>query len=140
MKTIDTAHGDWRRALEESMKRREPVTLTTTDEGVAQEFAKRRPRPSVSRLLLLVVGTVLAVLVAAAASVVRLPSGEGPPGIQTVEPAGDLVFVAVAAVALVFAAFFVYRMIKLLVQNRYQFKVETRVGDKSFLISGEPVH
>jgi hypothetical protein len=131
---IDTSVKGWQKKLEECMRQNKKVLIVTKDEELANALVKRNLRGRHIGLLFLGagatdvagVGGVTAVAVAAAIAAISDP-----------EPLSKSALAVIAGALFALGAYWVYRLIKMLLEKKYKFKV-TRKKDGEIVIEGEP--
>jgi len=131
---IDTSVKGWQKKLEECMRQNKKVLIVTKDEELANALVERNLKGTHIGLIffgarptdVVGVGGLTAAAVAAAIAATADP-----------EPLSKSALAVIAGALLAFGAYWVYRLIKMLVEKKYKFKVRGK-KDGEIVIEGEP--
>jgi hypothetical protein len=131
---IDTSVKGWQKKLEECMRQNKKALIVTKDEELAHALVERNLKGRHIGLLFLGagatdvagVGGVTAVAVAAAIAAISDP-----------EPLSKSALAVIAGALFALGAYWVYRLIKMLVEKKYKFKMKRKKGGE-IVIEGEP--
>jgi len=146
---IDTSVKGWQKKLEECMRQNKKVLIVTKDEELANALVARNLKGTHMRLLVFgirrtgipavegVEGVTAAAVAAGdegvtAAAVAALIAALSDP-----EPVSKSVFAVIAGALFALGAYWLYRLFKMLVENKYIFKVKLK-KDGEIVIEGEP--
>lgn len=134
MISIDTAQKDWQKRMEASMSKKEKFLLITTDKKLAKSLEKNEFNTGVLKLILFG-STATATAVGAAtistgvsglSGIAALASSTTILSVLDPEPVSKTVLAVISGICFLLGAYFVYRLVKILISGKYKFKVRGR--------------
>jgi hypothetical protein len=135
---IDTSQDKWQKKMAKTMKEGEPFSLATSDEKLAE--ALKKGKFNVGSLKLILLGSGVAGAVAGLTGAAKISVGIALIAIADPEPVSKAVLVTIAVVTSAVGCGFVYKLIKMLYQNKYTFNIQKNHGsDKKWVFNAEPV-
>ena len=123
MMIIDTKQKHWQKQMEACMRKGERFKIKTSDKKLAKSLENGKFNTGVMKIILL--GSPAAV--GAGAGVVGLKGIAGFAGVSSLaaiadpEPVTKIVLSVIAGICIMIGAYYVYRLVKLLVSNKYKF-------------------
>jgi hypothetical protein len=129
MKTIDTSIKGWQKQMDAYMKNGETFTLLTTDPKLADALEKGKYNVGLIKLILFgsgATGASAGLAVVGVSGAAKIAAGTAIFALADPEPVSKVILAVISAICFLVGCYFVYRLIKLLVGNRYKFHVEKR--------------
>jgi len=130
MRTIDTSRDGWKKQMDASMKKGERFTLFTSDLKLADALEKGKFNVGVLKLILFGSGAAGAGATGAGAAVsgfsgtAKFAAASTLLAIADPEPITKIALAVVAIVALVLGCYCIYRLVKMLLQKEYKFRIK----------------
>lgn len=137
MKRIDTSEKDWQKKMEECMRKKEKFILITTDEKLAKSLEKNEINVGTLKLILFGSSSIAGLSgIAGLAGSTSLMAAADP------EPITKAILVVVATICFLLGAYYVYKLVKKLLNKEYKFtlitKIEIGIATVQFILMGEP--
>ena len=130
MITIDTAQKDWQKIMEASMSKKEKFLLITTDKKLAESLEKNEFNVGVLKLILIgstataVGAATISAGVSGLSGIAVLASSTALLSLLDPEPVSKIVLAVIAGICFSLGAYFVYRLVKMLISGKYRFRLK----------------
>ncbi len=140
MDTIKTTEKGWQKNMEERMSERKPFTLLTASEDLAKALEDGKLNKGALKFFLMGTGVGFTSGFTAA----RLAGPAGVSGITKLasianpEPVTKAILAVVSAAAAAGSAYFLYRMVEMLVKGQYNFRIVQQTTAGEWVIEAEP--
>jgi len=157
MEIIDTSKKGWQKQMDAAMKSGQQFTLHTQNKILAESLQKGDLNVGVMKLILFGAGaagagaagagaTGVAMGAASGATVVglsgaaKLAAGSALFAMADPEPVTKIVLAIIATIAFILGCYFVYRLVKMLLQKKYKFTIRNSdVFGNKWEVVAEPV-
>jgi hypothetical protein len=141
MKTIDTSRNGWKKQMDASMRNGEWFTLLTSNKKLADALEKGKFNVAVMNLILFGCSAAGAgVAIAGLSGPAKLAPASTLLAIADLEQITRISLALLAIVALALGCYCIYRLVKILLQKEYKFRVKkSDPFGNQWEIEGEPV-
>jgi len=137
MKEIDTSKKNWQKEMSEAMEKNEKFILITDNEELAKGIVEKKLKMKTLKMILLgsaaggagIAGLSGIAGIAATSSIVAVADPE---------PVSKTVMIVVSAICFAIGAGFLYLLIKMLMNNKYKFKIVVSKVEGKFKVEAEP--